>query len=463
MKEAFKGFDEAKLSKNHLKISLVAGMGFFTDAYDLFSISIVLYILTLFSEKNFPLNLKVFNMPLSSYLAVSAIVFAIVGQLIFGFISDHLGRKKVYGLEATILAVGAILSAISPNIYWLIASRALLGIGIGGDYPVSSVIASEYGNVRDRGKLIALVFSNQGLGIIAAVLVGIISVFTLPPSLSWRFILGFGAVPALLVIYFRRKMPETPRFSLKVKKDLEQVERAASYLGVSFEKKSANLPKSDKISFTTFVRRYWKYLAGTTMTWFLMDIALYGTGVYSSFISSAIVPHLTTASLKEQITVIGLPYIVGLPGYFSAVALIDRMGRKRLQILGFFGMSSIYLLTSYLFRYSAYFEATFALFALSFYFINLGPNTTTFVIPAEIYPTERRSTGHGISAAAGKLGAAISVFYFPLLKSILGLSYLFLVLSLISLAGIAFTLLLPETKGVSLEEVSKEAALQYAF
>jgi PHS family inorganic phosphate transporter-like MFS transporter len=151
-------FDSLKLSLKHIKVSFIAGMGFFTDAYDLFSITIVLYILSVYPEHSFPLNLKILSLPLSAYLATSAILFAIVGQLLFGIISDKLGRKKIYGLEAALLALGAILSAFSPNIYWLIASRALLGVGIGGDYPVSSVIASEYGNAKDRGKMVALVF-----------------------------------------------------------------------------------------------------------------------------------------------------------------------------------------------------------------------------------------------------------------------------------------------------------------
>jgi len=83
-----------------------------------------------------------------------------------------LGRKKVYGVEATLLTLGALLSAFSPNLPWLIAFRSIMGLGIGGDYPVSSVIMSEYANVKDRGKLIALVFANQGIGTVDPVVPG---------------------------------------------------------------------------------------------------------------------------------------------------------------------------------------------------------------------------------------------------------------------------------------------------
>ncbi len=453
-------FDSLKLSLKHVRVSLIAGMGFFTDAYDLFSITIVLYILSVYAEPSFPLNLKVLSLPLSAYLATSAILFAIVGQLLFGIISDKLGRKKVYGLEATLLALGAILSAFSPNIYWLIASRALLGVGIGGDYPVSSVIASEYGNAKDRGKMVALVFSNQGLGIIAAVLVGIVSALFIPPSIAWRTVLGVAAIPALAVIYFRRKMPETPRYSYHVKKDINELKKAAEYFGIhsnyDLSQKGIDRAQKERSSFSRFIKNYWKPLLITTTTWFILDIALYGTGVYSSFITSTIVPQLMKGTLSKAILMSGLPYIVGLPGYFSAVALIDRAGRKALQIGGFVFMAVIYFLTSFTLQKLSDPLIAFSLFAMSFYAINLGPNTTTFIIPSEIYPTSRRSTGHGISAAAGKLGAAISTLYMPIWKITYGLPLIFLGLGLLSLTGAVLTTYLEEPKGVPLEIISNE-------
>ncbi|MGC8568539.1 MAG: MFS transporter [Nitrososphaeria archaeon] len=452
-------FDELRLTGRHIRISLVAGMGFFTDAYDLFSISVVLYILTVYPESGFPLHLKLLGMPLSVYLATSAIFFAIIGQLLFGYISDRLGRKKIYGLEAALLSVGALLSALAPNIYWLIASRALLGIGIGGDYPVSSVIASEYGNAKDRGKMIALVFSNQGLGILSVVAAGIISSYLLPPSLAWRAVLGLGAIPGAAVIYARRRMPETPRYSYHVKGNAEELERAARYMGISYVPEgSIRASGTRRYSTASFIRQYWKALLVTTSTWFLMDVALYGTGVYSTFITSSILPRLSAESLRLAIFLGGLPYLVGLPGYFSAVALIDRLGRKSLQTLGFTLMAAVYAVTAATLSLVTYAPVAFSLFALSFYAINLGPNTTTFVIPAEIYPTERRSTGHGISAAAGKLGAAISTLLMPAWKAQLGLPVIFAGLAAISVAGAAITMALPEPRGVPLEVISERVA-----
>lgn len=106
----------------------VSGMGSFTDAYGLFMIGVVVKLLDsqwhLTTGQNSLLN--------STTLAASAL-----GAILFGRVSDLLGRKKIYGYEVLVLAAGAIASALAPGFVWLIVFRIILGIGIGGDYPVS--------------------------------------------------------------------------------------------------------------------------------------------------------------------------------------------------------------------------------------------------------------------------------------------------------------------------------------
>ena len=226
-KKVFENLDRMRLSFNHIKVWYTAGMGFFTDAYDLFNITTILIIFNMFSLPGFDTH----NALVTGLLASSSISTAVIGQLLFGFLGDIIGRKTVYGVEATLMALGALLSAFSPNVYWLIACRSLMGIGIGGDYPISATIMSEYSNVKDRGKLTALVFANQGIGSVAAVFVSLASVIAFPPDLAWRVIAAVGAIPAATVIYLRRKTPETPRYSLLVKGDVKGAQRAASFLG----------------------------------------------------------------------------------------------------------------------------------------------------------------------------------------------------------------------------------------
>ncbi|MEM3323905.1 MAG: MFS transporter, partial [Metallosphaera sp.] len=278
--EPFKPIDNMKLSFNHIKVWYTAGMGFFTDAYDLFIIGAILDVFSANHLPGFELT------PLyTGLLASSAIFTAIFGQLIFGTLGDLIGRKTVYGVEASLLTAGAALSAISPNIIWLIIFRSIMGIGIGGDYPISATIMSEYANVKDRGKLVALVFANQGIGSVVAVAVGAISAFTLPPDLAWRVMAFIGAIPAATVIYLRRKVPETPRYSA-LKGDKQGIQKSLEFMskssengfkdknesGVEVVKDNVNNVANVKIvrpRITEFLSKYWLLLLGTAGTWFL--------------------------------------------------------------------------------------------------------------------------------------------------------------------------------------------------
>ena len=206
--------DEASLSRFHLRAVVASGMGFFTDAYDLFVIGVASALIT----KDWHLS--------SGHLAVlnSTMLFAaFVGAFVFGRFADLVGRKQVYWLVAAITIVGAIGSALAPSFWVLIGFRFVLGFGVGGDYPVSAVMVSEYANRKDRGKLVGMVFGTQALGLIVGPL---IALSLLGAGLSndtvWRVLLGLGAVPAAAVIYLRTRMPESPRYQVQVQGKAEQ-------------------------------------------------------------------------------------------------------------------------------------------------------------------------------------------------------------------------------------------------
>src|SRR6266571_955701 len=216
-KSMLAALDNSRLSGFHLKAMITSGMGFFTDAYDLFIIGVVLAILT-------PLwHLSALDI---SLLGSTSLIAAAIGSVIFGRLADRLGRKFIYGYELMVLAIGAIASALSPSVIWLLVFRFILGLGIGGDYPVSATLMSEYANRRDRGKLITMVFSMQGLGLILGPLIAIVLLLAgLNHDLTWRIMLALGAVPALATFYLRRQIAETPRFALSMQGDVEGATR----------------------------------------------------------------------------------------------------------------------------------------------------------------------------------------------------------------------------------------------
>ena len=221
----FAALDDSKITRFQYKIMFVSGMGFFTDAYDLFIIGVVVAVL----KTQWNLGTGQVSLLNSATLAASA-----VGAVIFGRVADILGRKKIYGYEVLILAIGAIASAFSPNYTFLLVSRVILGIGIGGDYPVSATIMSEYSAKKSRGRMVGLVFAMQGAGLVVGPLIAATSAGThVPENEIWRILLGLGAIPGLAVFYLRRQINETPRFA-QAGGDLDEVQAAiAAATGLS--------------------------------------------------------------------------------------------------------------------------------------------------------------------------------------------------------------------------------------
>jgi PHS family inorganic phosphate transporter-like MFS transporter len=151
-----------------------------------------------------------------------------------------------------------------------------------------------------------------------------------------------------------------------------------------------------------------------------------------------------------------------VPGYWFTVFLIDKIGRKRIQIIGFVALTILYLIIGFAYDQikSASMIAFIVIYTLAQFFTNFGPNTTTFIIPGEVFPTKFRSTAHGISAAMGKLGAIVSQLGFFQLKNVggknAGIPLIIQIFSGFMILGLLFTFLLPETKGKTLEELSGE-------
>jgi PHS family inorganic phosphate transporter-like MFS transporter len=446
--------DEAPLSRFHSRAIVTAGLGFFTDAYDLFIIGTASGIIA----KQWHLSSSATSFSNSVGLINSiTLISAFLGAFIFGRIADVFGRKKIYGLEAALMVFGALASAFSPNVVWLVIFRFILGLGVGGDYPVSAVLMSEFGNRRSRGKLVSLVFSMQALGTIAGYVAGLTLLSTgLDGNYVWRILLALGAVPAAAVVYLRRKMPESPRYRARVQ---GQADRAATDISAYSEgviQASGAGEQRARMGFMQFVtnRRYMLWLLGTAGSWFVFDYAYYGNGVSAPLIYASVL-HTTKGTEVIAFALIVFT-VAAVPGYYLAAHYIDRIGHRLLQMLGFFFMGLAFLLIGVIPGVTTTVAPFLVLYGFSFFFAEFGPNTTTFVLPAEIFPTSARSTGHGISAGVAKVGAFIGVFLLPVIKSDFGVSGAMKLFALFSLVGLLLTLLLPEPAGKSLDEASAE-------
>jgi PHS family inorganic phosphate transporter-like MFS transporter len=447
---------DSATGKFHFRTFLTAGMGFFTDAYDLFIIGTVVAILPMVGW-----SLTKTDVALISSMSLIA---AVLGALTFGRLLDYLGRKAVYGLELVLLVIGALGSAFlsfkNPSV--LIGWRFLLGLGIGGDYATSSVIMSEYSNIKSRGKYVGSILSMQSIGLVVSSLLALaflLNTRIVPLADAWRILLAVGAIPAAVVIYYRRKMPEPPRYTVAKGHADEAAKNLKSYTGIDVKmdkrKEEVNAPW-----YTLFSdRKFLITLIGTAGAWFLMDWAFYGNSIMSDRIFATLITQTGLAGLIKSTEYAALIFIVAaLPGYWLATFTLDKLGRKPIQIIGFTMLAVTYMILALfpILDTPAYVLEFLLVYGLSYFFMMFGPNVTTFVYPPEVFPVTTRGLGTGISAAGAKTGAFIGTFVDAFII-VSGLSTLMTVLTVFSIAALVITVLcLPETKGRAMEEISRE-------
>ncbi|KAM3372930.1 hypothetical protein ACQJBY_019715 [Aegilops geniculata] len=471
--------DLAKTQLYHFMAIVIAGMGFSTDAYDLFTISLVA---DLIDHTYYPAGRR--GNFISVLINAVSLFGTVPGQLIFGWLGDKMVRKRIYGVTLLLMVFCSLASGFTFGkstyksvVITLCFFRFWLGFSIGGDYPLSATIMSEYANKRTRGAFMAAVFAMQGFGNVAAGLVGTITSAAFVNSSQdnidyvWRIVLMFGAIPALLTYYWRMKMPETARYTALVAKDAKMaVSDMSTVLNMHIipeEDGVTELASQDQYGLfsSEFLRRHGLHLLSTTVCWFVLDVTFYSLNMFMKDIFTKVRLLDIDDDLrkfKRTMRITGVHTAIAaactLPGYFFAVAFIDRIGRVKIQLLGFTMMTVFQLCLAI--PYHKWLECNnnkygFAvMYGFTFFFANFGPNTTTFILPAELFPARLRSTRHGISGAVGKIGAVLGVFAFHFLRD--SFRALLFVLVGCNLVGIMFTLLLPETMGKSLEEITGE-------
>lgn len=439
-----KSIDDAKLDIFHFKAAATAGAGFFTDSYDLNVIGTV----TLLATPQFHLTGGQISMLTSSTLLAVAL-----GAIAFGRLGDMLGRRRVYGLEAVLMIIGALLSAFAPNFTILLVARLILGIGIGGDYPASGVIMAEYANRRNRGQLVGLTFIFYVFGQVAAYLVSLLVLaIGVPDHIAWRLILGIGVIPSLLVLYQRRHMPESPRWTAERGDEQKALKDFAAFAQsrATFTSPAVGATPAAKIGLSN--RKLLTVLLGTAGSWFFFNVAVYGSYVSQPLLIKHITPHGSVLSNIALNAVLVICF--GLGGAIAGLLVLDRVPRRTLQGLGF-GICALAMLLITAFPIISASVVPFAIvFGMSLFGVAFGPNYTTMLLAAESYPTAVRSTFHGLSSAIAKVGAFLGALFVPLLLSGAGLRAVTLLGFCCYAAGIATTVLVREPAGLALDDVS---------
>ncbi|KAK5632564.1 hypothetical protein RRF57_008278 [Xylaria bambusicola] len=414
----------------------VAASGFFTTSYSIFAVNVIGPALNyVYSGSDCPSGTSGGSL----VITLTTLIGTIVGAIVFGFLADRHGRKKVYGLELAIVIVATIgLTTASSGVRnsmdvhgWLGFWRALLGIGLGAEYPLSSIIAAEWSSTKSRGRMMAAVFLMQPMGQLAAygfglaILAGVSKNLGLSPDetdwevaapkidVIWRAIIGVGAFPALVSLVLRRAIPETPYYLVETGRVFDAVAVAGQlyapevplqpmeHHGISPCQTVSDGPREktnkDKGGWWNNTREYilevkrhlsqksrWRILLGVMLTWWLLDLAYYGLGLDNPKTISAIWQSDATSIAADASTMCGAE---------QNIKIYRRLHENMVQNIATISSGtlpgSIIILLA----------------------IDYVPRVTwmmwTFVALAALFAVNGATVGtfYGLAAAAGKLGA----------------------------------------------------------
>lgn len=394
----------------------------------------------------------------------------LIGALFLGGLADRFGRKPVFIGEMVLLLIGLLGASFSSSSELLIFWLFIMGLALGADYPTAHLVISESIPASIRGRLVLGAFSFQALGAVIGAAICAVVLSSKPELSTWRVFYLLPVIPVALVAWGRIFLPESSHWLLskghltKAEKQLRKLlnRQDISLLQLEIAEEGVVNYKSSKFG-DLFHGKQLKSTILASLPWFLQDISTYGIGIFTPIIIAAAFgaeAHERNLSAVIHNDLLGakgtaLVDIGFLVGIAFAIWLSDKLGRIPLQITGFIGCSlGLLMAAAGNFNGANNIILIGAGFFLFQFMTNLGPNSQTYLIAGEVFPTKIRGVGAGFAAACGKVGAVVTAFFFPGLLNSFGADRLLPLLALTSLIGAWITWLYRiETKGVNLETI----------
>ncbi|KAH8647161.1 major facilitator superfamily domain-containing protein [Xylariales sp. PMI_506] len=411
-----------QVSSTRQKISdlftiIAAGAGLASDGYH----NNLMTMLNVLWAKEYP---TVYTSALKTQVSNALLVGEVLGQVTTGVICDYLGRKFAIVLTTMLVIIGSILvtaahGSTTLGMFWMITiARGIVGFGAGGEYPAASTSASEAANERDvknRGAIFVLTTNLPlSFGGPFAVIVFLIVISAAGPtrySTVWRVCAGIGCLIPIVIFYFRMKMLNSKLYRRGAIKK--------------------NVP------YGLVLRYYWKDLIGTCGAWFLYDFITFPNGVFSGAIIASVVTDSSIVKTAEYQLLLG---IIALPGVFIGAYLCNKIGRRSTMMVGFGGYLVFGLIIGCAYDKITRIVPLFVVFyGLMNSSGNLGPGDMLGLISSESYSTAVRGTCYGISAALGKVGAAVGTEAFTPIQNNLGKRWTFIIAAICGVAGMLVT------------------------
>jgi MFS family permease len=416
-------------------------------------------------------------------IAAASLFGILVGATALGGLADRYGRKEMFIIEMVLFGAFVVLLTFSASYPLVVVALVGIGLALGCDYPTAHLIISESIPSRIRGRMVLGAFGFQAVGGLAGTAVGFLILFENPQIEAWRWMYAstlllavpvtvgrFFIVQSPLWLVFRGRVEEAEAATLRLlqrdpRYPKEVVLRAAEGRDTVGEPGRSKTPWSALFTGANFGRTI---LA--SVPWFLQDLSTYGIGIFTPTMLATLIgariehPRNIAELIQSDILATkgaALIDVLLIVGIVLAVALADRVGRIRLQIVGFIGCAVGLLLATLSLHVGGGLSGVllFAGFMLFSFMTNVGPNAMTYLIAGEVFPISMRGRGAGFAASFAKIGAVLTAFLFPILLKDIGTDLLLLILVGTSLLGALVTRLYAiETKGVNLEEIRDKEA-----
>lgn len=417
----------------HRRLAIYANGGLFCDGYILSGFGFALSTLQAQISMSAPVEGLVAAAPLAGIFA---------GGLIFGYVTDLVGRRFMFLADLAAFVVASLLLAVAANAIEVIALRFVLGIAIGADYAIASALIGEFTPMKQRGAALASTQVAWFVGALASFVVGALLSQTGPQS--WRFILASSAVPAAIALLLRGAAPESPRWLASKGRHDEARAVLTSVFGAGVGLDDAESEKPTSLV-RVLSRPYGGRVLFVGVMWLLQVTPFFAIYTFEPQVLDAL--HLSHAASVVSAVAITAFFLVGS---ILGMRFIESWGRRPLAIASFVASAVAFAVLAV--------AADVGLIAAAFVFyaLSMGPAfCLELVYPTECFPTEIRATAAGIATSISRIGAAAGTFVLPIALAGVGASAVMSASCLLSVAGVAVAALwAPETKGLTLAKSS---------
>ncbi|MEV4037446.1 MFS transporter [Streptomyces umbrinus] len=437
--------DDAPVSSFHRRIMVVAMGGPFCDGYLLGVMGVALGLIT---------PALALDTLWTGLIAASVLVGVFIGGAVFGPITDRVGRHLMYVLNLATFVVFSALQFFVTEAWQLLVLRLLIGIAIGADYPIASALTTELVPRRMRGPALSGLVLAWWVGYGVSYWVG--WALTGLGDDSWRWMLASGTVPALIFLFMRAGIPESPRWLASrgrmdeakavVRKHLGQEVSDEELLAEGRHEKRGGSGLGNLVEI--FKRGYTVPVVFCSVFWICQ--------VAPAFAVRSFQPQMLSAfGVGSTYGASALITTIAVAGIGLGLVVVNRIGRRSLLISSFVCINVSLIALAVLPLHWAF--AVVALFA-AFQFFEAAGSGLQFVYPSELFPTDLRATGVGIATAMSRVGSATSTFLLPIAAEDLGVRGTLGVAVAITLVGLVVSYFLaPETKDLGLTEASSRS------